>query len=89
MQENFEFVDPVETSMMMMSTPPRQLSLSTSSRSSSVNSNDVNTPSFYEDTSSSLSNDPYSTPFVQKSQKRKREMQVSFRGDDSDESPIF
>jgi hypothetical protein len=48
-----------------------------------------NSPSFFEDTASAF-NDPYSTPFVVKNNKRKRDMQVSFSGDENGaESPIF
>ncbi len=83
LNKNFEFVDPADIGMM---TPPRQLPFCSSSRSSSVNST-VNTPLFYEDTSAS--NDPYSTPFVQQSNKRKRDVQVCFSGEDGTESPIF
>ncbi len=85
LNKNFEFVDPVDIGMM---TPPRQLPFCNSSRSSSVNST-VNTPLFYEDTSAS-NNDPYSsTPFVQQRNKRKRDVQVCFSGEDGTESTIF
>ena len=83
LNKNFEFVDPVDIGMM---TPPRQLPFCSSSRSSSVSST-VNTPLFYEDTSAS--NDPYSTPFVQQRNKRKRDVQVCFSGEDGTESAIF
>ena len=58
------------------------------SRSTSSMSASTNSPSFFEDTTSAF-NDPYSTPFVMNN-KRKRDMQVCFSGDDNGhESPIF
>ncbi len=78
LQEKFEFEDPASHPLHRTST-----SHSTSSMSASNNS-----PSFFEDTTSAF-NDPYSNPFV-KNNKRKRDMQVCFSGDDNGhESPIF
>jgi len=84
LQEKFEFVDPTDNTPRTSHHP---LHRTNSTRSSSSMSTTNNSPSFFEDTTSAF-NDPYSTPFV-KSNKRKRDMQVCFSGEDGAESPIF
>ena len=86
MQEKFQFVDPIDNTQRSSGQPLHRTSSSRSSSSMSASTN--NSPSFFEDTASAF-NDPYSTPFV-KNNKRKRDMQVSFSGDENGaESPIF